>query len=150
MAAINGKTDIARKYRDEYGMEMPIKTLARILHDENKAIFKDIEQARNYLCKIEGKRKGRGRKANGTTISHPHPERPRNPYSIPEPDEKDIEPYTLPTHFNNFIFASDFHVPNHHDLLQSRLIWSGVMYCLEIRRRASLILLNCIPCFFVI
>lgn len=103
------KTDVARKYRDDYGMEMPTRKLAKIMHEETGGLFKNIEDARVFLRKIEGKI-GAG---DRTKITHPAPNRLINPYKIPEPDSDDLEPYKLPLAFNDFIFASDFHVPNH-------------------------------------
>jgi predicted phosphodiesterase len=113
MGAIT-KVGIARKYRDKHGMGMPIKTLARIMYNENNVLFKSIEDARAAINRIEGrfgrtKLKGGGR----PTITHPSPPRTRTPFTIPEPDAEDLEPYKLPISFNDFILAADFHVPNH-------------------------------------
>lgn len=104
------KTGLARVFRDKHGMGMPARKAARLLYNENKLAFKDEEDARLAIRRIEGKA---GKDKSMTT--HPHPPRPLNPYNIeiPAPDEEDIKPYVLPKSFNNFIFASDFHVPNH-------------------------------------
>lgn len=104
-----GKSDLARKYRDKYGMEMPTLQLSRILYNDHKLIFKNVEDARKFLRYIEDKY-GAKTRAGAT---HPYGERPRNPYFIPKPDSEDLKPYILPLSWNNFIFASDFHVPNH-------------------------------------
>lgn len=103
------KVGLARKYRDKYGMKMSISALAKIMHEENPLLFKTSENARIPLSQIEGKRKGSGR----VTVTHPAPNRTTTPYHIPEPDSSDLEPYYLPTSWSRFIFASDFHVPNH-------------------------------------
>jgi len=54
------KANIARKFRDEYGMEMPTTKLARIMYNANNLTFRDVEDARSVLRAIEGK--------NSTTI----------------------------------------------------------------------------------
>ena len=108
------KTNLARKYRDEHGMEMPIRTLAKIMYKENEAKFSNLEDARYYLRYIEGK--SGDSKIKDKVKSSPYfkeEDRPKNPYSIPLPDGDDLQPFKLPTSFNDFIFASDFHVPNH-------------------------------------
>ena len=38
------KTDTARKYRDDYGMEMAQRKLARIMYKDHKLLFKDEER----------------------------------------------------------------------------------------------------------
>lgn len=105
------KAELARKYRTKYGMEMAVNKLATIMFNENPLIFKTHDRARHVLSNIEGKRRG---KTNGTAITHPTVDRrPMAPYSLPTPDGEDLEPYHLPTSWDRFIFASDFHVPNH-------------------------------------
>lgn len=49
------KRDIARQYRDKYGLEMCTNQLAAIIHKENKKIFQTQENARYALRGIEGK-----------------------------------------------------------------------------------------------
>lgn len=93
-------------------MAMPTLTLARIMYSENELKFKDLNNARDILRLIEGKFGLKSRIAT-TSKYYMKEERPRNPFLLPEPDEKDLEPFVLPLGFNNFIFASDFHVPNH-------------------------------------
>lgn len=99
----------AREYRDKHGMEMPTLTLAKIMYAENKLLYKDVEDARSVLRKIEGK-SGKG---DETKITHPYPERSKNPFQLPIPDNKDLEPYRLPLSWNDFILAADMHIPNH-------------------------------------
>ena len=108
MAKPTTKADIARKYRDEYGMEISQRSLAKIMFQKERLMFKDNEEARMALRRIEGKA-GNDR----TKVTHPAPLREKNPYQIPKPDGSDLSPFVLPTSFNDFIFAADFHVPNH-------------------------------------
>src|SRR5690242_7092114 len=114
------KADIARKYRDTHGMEMPTLKLARIMYNENKLSFKSVEDARTKLRSIEGK-KGKGERER---ISHKYPERPRNPYKLPDSDESDYKPFRIAGHKRIAIF-SDIHVPYH----SIEAITSAIEYC---------------------
>lgn len=104
------KVDIARSYRDKYGMEMPTLKLARIMYNENNLTFKDVEHARSALRNIE--KKGGSTKWATTKVTHPYPERPRNPYKLPASDETEFLPYEFKGHKRIAIF-SDIHVPYH-------------------------------------
>ena len=101
------KTNIARQYRDEHGMQMPTKTLARLMYNENKLLFKDIEDARYYLRGIEGKL-GKDKMA----VTHPAPERPKNPFNIPASDAEPFIPYKISGHKRGLIL-NDIHLPYH-------------------------------------
>ena len=102
------KADIARKYRNEYGMEMPTLKLARIMYKKEKLTFKDVEDCRVNLRRIEGKAK-----TSGVKQTHEFPERPRNPYNLPESHQEKREPYILPKQCNNILLISDLHIPYH-------------------------------------
>ena len=49
------KSNICRSYRDKYP-ELPSLKLARIIYQENKLLFKNVESVRSALRYIEGKR----------------------------------------------------------------------------------------------
>jgi len=100
------KIGIARAYRDKYGKEMATLKLARIMHKENNLMFKDVEDARYFLRATEGKAKGSNYK-----VTHPMPERPRNPYNLPESDETIYEPFILKQ--KKIAVFSDIHFPYH-------------------------------------
>ena len=102
------KANVARQYRDKYGMEMPIRTLARILIHNEPLVFKDFEDARGFLRKIEGKSGGKGH----ITVTHPYPKREINPYKLPESDERDWQPFILKD-AKRVGLLSDIHVPYH-------------------------------------
>ena len=72
------QSDIARSYRDKYGMEMPTKKLARIMYAENNLTFVNVESARRILRYIEGKAGNYGRKKVIKTDYYMPTERPRN------------------------------------------------------------------------
>lgn len=107
------KTKIAKEYRDKYGSKMPSRKLTRIMYNENKLLFKSEEEARWALRYIEGKTGDKDRQSLSDKKYIIKETRPLNPYSLPEPDADDLQPYKLPIAFNDFILAADFHVPNH-------------------------------------
>lgn len=102
------KADIARKYRNEYGMEMPTLKLARIMYKHENLSFKDVEDARDVLRGIEGKKKQSKYKE-----THKFPERSKNPYNLPESYQEKREPLRLPKACNNILLISDLHIPYH-------------------------------------
>lgn len=102
------KTGLARQYRDKHGMEMPTLKLARIMYKENPLAFKDIEQARQSLRSIEGK--------NGNCnikVTHETPDRPKNPYKLPDSWGKPKEVFKLPVLCNKVGFIGDTQIPFH-------------------------------------
>ena len=74
------KAQIAREYRKKHGMEMPTKQLARIMYEENKSVFTDLEDARGSLRYIEGKQ-GKSKKYKTVSSSEffKEDDRPKNP-----------------------------------------------------------------------
>jgi len=106
------KCEIAKEYRQKYGMHMPTLTLSRIMYNENKEIFTNIEHARQSLRYIEGKTGSINRKKikNDSEFMMTQ-ERPKNPYKLPESDESKYEPYILKA--SKLAVLSDIHVPYH-------------------------------------
>lgn len=101
------KADVAREYRKKYGWEMPNLKLARIIYNENKLLFKDVEHARVSVRAIENKL---GKK-NAYIITKEMPTRPKNPYNLPESDEAIYQPYDLKA--KRLLVLSDIHIPYH-------------------------------------
>jgi predicted phosphodiesterase len=110
---MSSKADIAREYRDKYGMQMPSLKLARIMYAENNLTFKHLEDARSSIRYIEGK-KGENQidKIKKTTYMMPQ-DRPKNPYNLPESYQEKRTPFKLPTACNNILLISDLHIPYH-------------------------------------
>ena len=102
------KVDIARQYRDKWGMKMPTLALARVMYKENNLTFASLEDARTQLRRIEGKN-GKG---TGVIATHKTPERPKNPYNLPQSDEREWTPFILKDSYKIGIL-SDIHVPYH-------------------------------------
>lgn len=93
---------------------MPTLKLARIVFAENKLMFKDVEDARKALRGIERKT---GDKKQGNWYRATAPQeylenhRPRNPYKLPESEERVYEPYIVPG--KRVLILSDVHIPYH-------------------------------------
>ena len=106
------KTNVARSYRKQYGMEMPTRKLARIMYGENNLLFRDEESARYVLSKIEGKRGGgKSPKIRESEFYKPE-ERPKNPYNLPESDEESFEVFYINGH-KRILILNDIHLPYH-------------------------------------
>jgi len=106
------KTDIAKQYRKE-NPTFPTLKLARIMYKDNPLSFKNVEDARDNLRYIEGKKgSGNRKKVKGTEFVITEP-RPYNPYNLPESFSKDRTPIKLPLACNNILLISDLHIPYH-------------------------------------
>lgn len=113
------KADIAKEYREKYDKKykkdfpdgFPTKKLARILYNENKLVFRDVEAARSSLRYIEGKYGGKGKKkVDGTEFVKDKP-RSLNPYKLPNSDETNFKPFRL--NAKRILLLSDIHIPYH-------------------------------------
>lgn len=105
------KAETARKYRSD-NKTMPTLKLARIMYNENKLLFKDIEQARQRLRYIEGKLGTGMRKSVSNTEFFQEEPRPYNPYNLPVSDESAYLPFNI-SGFKRVGILSDIHVPYH-------------------------------------
>lgn len=105
------KADVARKYRDKHGMEMPTAKLARIMYDKEKPLFKDVEEARKHLRYIEGKNGAHNRSHVRIKKYVVNDNRSVNPYNLPKSDETEFKPYPLKA--TKIALLCDIHVPYH-------------------------------------
>jgi predicted phosphodiesterase len=103
-----GKSDKARAYRERYGWDMPTLKLARIMHKDNPLMFANVEDARERLRYIEGKKGDHHRKKVHLEKME---DRPRNPYNLPDSDETSYEPYRIEA--KRVLILSDVHIPYH-------------------------------------
>ena len=92
-------------YREKYGWDMPTLKLSRIVYKENPLLFRDVEAVRLMLRGIEGKGLIR------VKVRKVVPDRPRNPYNLPQSDEAIYEPYDLKA--KRLLVLSDIHIPYH-------------------------------------
>lgn len=105
------KAVISRSYRDKYP-DYPTLKLARIMYEDNKLLFKNLDSARSSLRYIEGKagQNLRNRLLDKSLVLEEP--RPYNPYNLPESDENVYEPYQIKG-FKRVGILSDVHVPYH-------------------------------------
>jgi predicted phosphodiesterase len=99
------KSELCAKYREKYGWEMPTLKLARIIYKDNPLLFSGVESVRLTLRNIEGKSNNR------TKVRKVVPDRPRNPYNLPQSDEAVYEPYVIDA--KRLLVLSDIHIPYH-------------------------------------
>jgi predicted phosphodiesterase len=117
------KSDIARNLRKKFP-EMPTLKLARILFNDNKLLYKDVEDARSTLRYIEAKngKKSRRKSVVESEFYREEP-RPYNPYALPNTDETDYKPFIFP-HHDKIGILSDIHLPYHNlDALSEALTY---------------------------
>jgi len=117
------KASLAREYRGKYGNEMPTKKLARIMYSEHPLLFTNLDDARNALRYIEGKR---GHKNLAAVKDSPYfmdTPRSHNPYSLPASDEKEYVPYVIEGP-QRIAALFDVHCPYHSiEALTAALEW---------------------------
>jgi predicted phosphodiesterase len=99
------KSKLCADYREKYGWDMPTLKLARIVFKDNPLLFRDVEAARLTLRGIEGKADNR------VGVRKVVPERPKNPYNLPQSDEAIFQPYDLKA--KRLLVLSDIHIPYH-------------------------------------
>lgn len=106
------KSEIAKEFRAKHP-EMPTLKLARIMFNENKLLFKDVEEARAVLRYIEGKQ-GNGRKRIKVVNSefYKTEARPKNPYNLPPTEEVEYKPFEIKGH-KKIGILNDIHLPYH-------------------------------------
>lgn len=107
---MNYKVDILRKYREEYGSEMPTLKLARIIYQQEPLLYKNVEVIRTQLRYIDGKK---GDKAFQSTKDTKFitPNRPLNPYNLPNAEKINYENFIIEG--KKILILSDIHIPYH-------------------------------------
>lgn len=106
------KSEKVKEFRTKYP-DMPTLKLARIIYNDNKLLFKNVENARDMLRYIEGK-KG-VKRLNAKVLKsefYKEEDRPKNPYNLPVSDETIYEPFII-SGFNKVGILSDVHLPYH-------------------------------------
>lgn len=101
------KANLCAEYREKFGWEMPTLKLSRIIYNDNKLLFNNVENIRTTLRKIEGK----AGKDKTTIIRKQMDPRPLNPYSLPSSDETIYEPFIIKD--KRLLVLSDIHIPYH-------------------------------------
>ncbi len=135
------KAEVARSYRTKHGSAMASLKLARIMYNENKLLFKDVEDARERLRYIEGKSGEAQRKFVKNSPILKEEARPYNPYKLPDSDETDYTPFTIAGHKRIAVF-SDIHVPYHN----IEALTSAIHFCTKEKPDALLLNGDTIDC----
>jgi predicted phosphodiesterase len=134
------KRELCREYRLE-NPDMPNLKMARIIYNENKLLFRTVDNVRTALRQIEGK-SGEADRANVKDKSlFRTDDRPRNPYKLPDSDETKYEPFIIKGHKRVGIF-SDIHVPYHN----IDCITAAITYCKKEKIDALLLNGDTIDC----
>lgn len=102
------KAEIARQWRTKFP-DLPTLKLARMMYAKDGAAFLSVEDARGKLRYIEGKN-GNSKKLKPIK-EFIVPDRPYNPYKLPESDETSYEPFVLRA--KKILLLSDIHIPYH-------------------------------------
>jgi UDP-2,3-diacylglucosamine pyrophosphatase LpxH len=89
------KSKLSREYRKKYGMDMPTKSLAKVMYKEHPLLFTNLEDARAALRRIEGKSGVQNRAETSNKEFFLEGERPKNPYALPKSEEKEYLPYII-------------------------------------------------------
>jgi predicted phosphodiesterase len=105
------KSATAREYRSKHP-DKPSLALARVMYNKNKALFKDVEDARSSLRYVEGKQGEKCRKKIADKSLLLTEARPYNPYNLPGSDETTYEPYEI-TGYKKAAIINDVHAPYH-------------------------------------
>jgi predicted phosphodiesterase len=104
------KRDIVREYVKKYP-EYPNLKLARIIYSENNLSFKNVEDAREVIRNVTGKKGAKNRKYVKKEFLQEN--KPFNPYNLPESHEEKREAFVLPKACDNILLISDLHIPYH-------------------------------------
>lgn len=108
------KFQTAKKYNEKFE-KTPTLTLARKLYKENKALYKNVEDARAairyYRGQIGNKLRKTLSKATGSEVEEPKYN--YTPFKIPESDAESWEKFQLPVNDYNLLILSDIHFPYH-------------------------------------
>lgn len=114
------KKELLIKYREEHGWEMPSLKLARIIYKENPLNWSTEDAIRKGLRDLEGK---------GGRIKQPFktiPERPKNPYNLPESFETEKLIYQVAKDIRKILYLPDLHIPYHNIKWCSKAMDKGV------------------------
>lgn len=108
----SARLDCCRMYRDKYGIDFPTSTLAKVIYEENKLLFRDKEDARLALRYLEGKAGSRNYRSYTKSSKYfMEKNRSSNPYALPESEETNYDPFIL--NAKRVLLLSDIHIPYH-------------------------------------
>jgi predicted phosphodiesterase len=102
------KQEIVRPYLERFPNHGDL-TIAKKIYAEHPLLFKNVESVRTSIRGIRGKHKNNYKDKS----LHKAKSYDTNPYKLPESEEKERVPFTLPLACNNILLISDLHIPYH-------------------------------------
>jgi predicted phosphodiesterase len=102
------KQEIVRPYLERFPNHGDL-TLAKKIYKENPLVWRQIESVRYIVRALRGKRESNYKDKS----LHKAKTYDTNPYKLPESEEKERVPFTLPLACNNILLISDLHIPYH-------------------------------------
>jgi len=102
------KQEIVRPYLERFPNHGDL-TIAKKIYAEHPLLFKNLESVRTSIRAIRGKRQNNYKDKS----LHKAKTYDTNPYKLPESEEKQRIPFTLPLACNNILLISDIHIPYH-------------------------------------
>lgn len=106
------KGDTALEYLERFP-DTPGTSLAKKMYNENKEVFKNVDDAHQKIRYYRGQLGNHNRKTMGESKFISKPSEFYNPYKLPESDAEETPPYILPKNRNNILLLSDIHIPYH-------------------------------------
>jgi len=116
---LQGEVVLEYMSNDTY-KDLPSKTLARLIYNQNKALFPSEESVRTTVRAIRGKSGSRKRRTAAVMIS---PELPNghyankfdvpNPFNLPDSDDVEWLPFDIAKSITRLLILSDVHLPYH-------------------------------------
>lgn len=111
---IQGKGNIVKEYLEKFPT-LSKKALSEKIYLDHPLIFKDSEDARSFIRYYTG----------SFGKSHRHRATHKG-YCIPKSKAKKTTPYNLPSQYNNILWLSDIHAPNHDQIALELAVEYGV------------------------
>jgi predicted phosphodiesterase len=102
------KQEIIRPYLEKFPDHADL-TLSKKIYAEHPLVWNNLESLRTSVRRIRGKHKNEYKDKS----LHQPKTYDTNPYKIPESEEKERVPFTLPLACNNILLISDLHIPYH-------------------------------------
>lgn len=106
------KKEIVRPFLEKFPEHGDL-TLAKLIYKKHPIAFKDVENVR-MLVRYSRGHQGKASKiyAKDKSLFKPTTNN-TNPYKLPDSEEKERTPFTLPKACNNILLLSDLHIPYH-------------------------------------
>jgi len=105
------KRDIVEDYIRKFP-DTPNLTLAKKIMKDKPELFTTVDTTRSFIRRIKGA-KGESEKRYATADLMQNRDDKKNPFKLPESDNKEWEPYFIPKSIKKLLVLSDIHIPYH-------------------------------------